>query len=182
MNSTFTLVFLVALALATATRLWLAARQSRYVLARRDAVPDSFAGVIPLAAHQKAADYTVAKVKLGTVEMAVGVVWVLVLTIGGLLQLFANQWARAWSMDSIAHGTALILSVFLLQGAVSMPLEGIEGRLAELHMLTGQPVLYCRSGDKTKDMAEKLAEQGVPVAFLEGGLLAWEAEGLPIER
>ncbi|HEY3818715.1 MAG TPA: thioredoxin domain-containing protein [Polyangiaceae bacterium] len=69
-----------------------------------------------------------------------------------------------------------------LPGAVSMPLEGIESRLAELHMLTGQPVLYCRSGDKTKDMAEKLAEQGVPVAFLEGGLLAWEAEGLPIER
>jgi thioredoxin len=69
-----------------------------------------------------------------------------------------------------------------LPGAVSMPLEGIEGRLAELHMLTGQPVLYCRSGDKTKDMAERLAEQGVPVAFLEGGLLAWEAEGLPIER
>jgi thioredoxin 1/putative thioredoxin len=69
-----------------------------------------------------------------------------------------------------------------LPGAVSMPLDGIEQRLAELHMLTGQPVLYCRSGDKTKDMAEKLAEQGVPVAFLEGGLLAWEAEGLPIER
>jgi thioredoxin 1/putative thioredoxin len=69
-----------------------------------------------------------------------------------------------------------------LPGAVSMPLEGIESRLAELHMLTGQPVLYCRSGDKTKDMAERLAEQGVPVAFLEGGLLGWEAEGLPIER
>jgi thioredoxin 1/putative thioredoxin len=69
-----------------------------------------------------------------------------------------------------------------LPGAVSMPLDGIETRLAELHMLTGQPVLYCRSGDKTKDMAERLAEQGVPVAFLEGGLLGWEAEGLPIER
>jgi thioredoxin len=69
-----------------------------------------------------------------------------------------------------------------LPGAVSMPLEGIETRLAELHMLTGQPVLYCRSGDKTKDMAEKLAEQGVPVAFLEGGLLGWEAEGHPIQR
>jgi thioredoxin 1/putative thioredoxin len=69
-----------------------------------------------------------------------------------------------------------------LPRAVSMPLEGLEGRLAELHMLAGQPVLYCRAGDKTKDMAEKLAEQGVPVAFLEGGLLAWEAAGLPIER
>jgi thioredoxin 1/putative thioredoxin len=49
-------------------------------------------------------------------------------------------------------------------------------------MLAGQPVLYCRGGDKTKELAEKLAEQGMPVAFLEGGLLAWEAEGFPIQR
>jgi thioredoxin 1/putative thioredoxin len=69
-----------------------------------------------------------------------------------------------------------------LPHAVNMPLESLESRLAELHMLTGQPVLYCRSGDKTKELAERLADQGVPVAFLEGGLLAWEAEGLPIER
>jgi thioredoxin len=69
-----------------------------------------------------------------------------------------------------------------LPGAVNMPLEGIEGRLAELHMLQGQPVLYCRGGDKTKELSERLAEQGMPVAFLEGGLLAWEAEGLPIQR
>jgi thioredoxin 1/putative thioredoxin len=63
-----------------------------------------------------------------------------------------------------------------------MPFEELESRLAELHMLAGQPVLYCRAGDKTKDLAALLAEQGVPVAFLEGGILAWEAEGLPIER
>jgi thioredoxin len=69
-----------------------------------------------------------------------------------------------------------------LPNAVNMPLETLETRLAELHMFTGQPVLYCRSGDKTKELAEKLADQGVPVAFLEGGLLGWEAEGLPIER
>ena len=69
-----------------------------------------------------------------------------------------------------------------LPRAVNMPIEGIEARLAELHMLPGQPVLYCRSGDKTKELSEKLAEQGMPVAFLEGGMLAWEADGLPIER
>jgi thioredoxin 1/putative thioredoxin len=63
-----------------------------------------------------------------------------------------------------------------------MPLEELEGRLAELHMLPGAPVLYCRGGDKTKDLAAKLAEGGMPVAFLEGGFLAWEAEALPIER
>ena len=69
-----------------------------------------------------------------------------------------------------------------LPGAVNMPIEEIETRLAELHMLPGAPVLYCRSGSKTQPMAEKLAEAGVPVAFLEGGLLAWEAEGLGVER
>jgi thioredoxin 1/putative thioredoxin len=69
-----------------------------------------------------------------------------------------------------------------LPNAVNMPIEEIESRLAELHMLQQQPVLYCRAGDKTKDLAGRLAEQGLPVAFLEGGLLAWEAERLPIQR
>jgi thioredoxin 1/putative thioredoxin len=78
--------------------------------------------------------------------------------------------------DAAAYGRAH------LPRAVNIPLEEIESRLAELHMMRGQPVLYCRSGDKTKEMSEKLAEQGLPVAFLEGGILAWEAEGLPIDR
>jgi thioredoxin len=69
-----------------------------------------------------------------------------------------------------------------LPTARHMALEEIESRLAELHMMPAQPVLYCRAGDKTKAMAEKLAAGGVPVMFLEGGLLAWESEGLPIER
>jgi thioredoxin 1/putative thioredoxin len=69
-----------------------------------------------------------------------------------------------------------------LPRAVNIPFEEIEGRLAELHMLPAPPVVYCRSGDRTKDLAAKLAEQGMPVAFLEGGLLGWEASGLPVER
>jgi thioredoxin 1 len=69
-----------------------------------------------------------------------------------------------------------------LPSAVSMPLEELPNRLAELHMLPGAPVLYCRSGDKTKELAEKLAREGTPVAFLEGGLLGWESLGLELER
>jgi thioredoxin 1/putative thioredoxin len=69
-----------------------------------------------------------------------------------------------------------------LPGAINIPLEEIETRLAELHMLPATPVLYCRGGDRTKDLAAKLAEQGVPVAFLEGGVLGWEASGLKLER
>ncbi len=69
-----------------------------------------------------------------------------------------------------------------LPGAKNIPLEEVETRLAELAMLPAPPVLYCRSGDKTKELAARLAEMEMPAAFLEGGLLAWEAEGLPIER
>ena len=69
-----------------------------------------------------------------------------------------------------------------LPGAVNMPLEQVPNRLAELHMLPGAPVLYCRSGDKTKELVEKLAQEGIELAFLEGGVLAWEAEGLELQR
>jgi thioredoxin 1/putative thioredoxin len=78
--------------------------------------------------------------------------------------------------DAAAYGRAHLPS------AKSLPAEEIETRLAELFMLPGQPVLYDRSGEKTKDLVEKMAETGTPLAFLEGGILAWEAEGLPVER
>jgi thioredoxin len=68
-----------------------------------------------------------------------------------------------------------------LPHAVSMPLEHIEGRLAELAML-GVAVLYCRGGAQSKELCDKLGRDGMQVAFLEGGLLAWEAAGLPVER
>ncbi len=69
-----------------------------------------------------------------------------------------------------------------LPAAVNIPFEEVPTRLAELHMLTGAPVLYCRSGDKTAELAASLAEQGVPVSYLEGGVLAWEAAGFEVER
>jgi thioredoxin 1/putative thioredoxin len=69
-----------------------------------------------------------------------------------------------------------------LPGAINMPLDTIESRLAELHMLPNPPVIYCRAGDRSKELAEKMNEDGVPVAFVEGGVLGWEAAGFPLER
>jgi len=69
-----------------------------------------------------------------------------------------------------------------IPGAVNLPLEEIETRLAELHMLAGEPVLYCRTGEKSRELADKLTANGMPVGFLEGGFLAWESNLLPIER
>ena len=118
----FTGVFLAVLALATATRLWLAQRQMRHVRAHRSAVPRMFAESIPLAAHQKAADYTVAKVRLGIVDTVLDALILLALTLGGVLQLLSDLWQRVFAADSIWHGTLLVISVLVLRGLLSLPL------------------------------------------------------------
>lgn len=123
MTNAFTLLFLAALAAATATRLWLALRQSRHVRAHRDAVPDTFEGAIPLASHQKAADYSVAKVRLGIVDLAIGAATLLALTLGGALQAIADAWSLVLDPSGLWHGVALVLSVMLLLSLVDLPLE-----------------------------------------------------------
>ena len=90
MPNAFTWVFLAALAVAAATRLWLALRQIRHVRAHRGAVPGMFAETIPLAAHQKAADYTVAKARLGIIDTVLDAAILLALTLGGALQWLAD--------------------------------------------------------------------------------------------
>jgi thioredoxin 1/putative thioredoxin len=67
-------------------------------------------------------------------------------------------------------------------GAVNLPLEQLESRLDELGRLSRPPVLYCRAGDRTKELAARLAQSGFPVSYLEGGVLAWEAAGFTLER
>ena len=67
-----TLAFAIALALSLVIRFWLASRQIRHVARHRSAVPAAFAGHITLAAHQKAADYTIAKTRFGLLELALG--------------------------------------------------------------------------------------------------------------
>ncbi|HEX6529518.1 MAG TPA: M48 family metallopeptidase, partial [Burkholderiales bacterium] len=118
----FTTIFLAALAAATGTRLWLALRQMRHVHAHRADVPGMFADSIPLDAHQKAADYTVAKTRLAIVDAVLDALILLALTLGGLLQWLSDLWARVFSVESIWHGSALILSVFLLREVLNFPL------------------------------------------------------------
>jgi thioredoxin len=78
--------------------------------------------------------------------------------------------------DAFAFGRAH------LPGAVHVPLDDVTKHLGELYRRGRLPVLYCRAGDQTKELAAELTAQGTPVAYLEGGLLGWEASGLPVEK
>jgi STE24 endopeptidase len=116
-----TWLFLGALTVATATQLWLARRQIRYVGAHRDSVPEMFSDAISLTSHQKAADYTIAKARVEIVEVAFGAVVLLALTLGGLIDWLGGQWARVFEPQSIAHGAALCASVAVLLAALGLP-------------------------------------------------------------
>src|SRR5688500_4014205 len=123
MFNALTWTFLAALAAATATRLWLAQRQMRPVRAHRNAVPPTFADAIPLSAHQKAADYTVAKARLGMLELMIATAALLVLTLGGLIDWLQLQWARVFEAGGLWHGVALIASVVVLLAVIDLPLS-----------------------------------------------------------
>src|SRR6267378_580765 len=110
----FTAVFLVTLGLTTLARLWLSQRHIRYVLANRNAVPAEFSASIPLAAHQKAADYTAAKTRLGVLETLAAAALLLGFTLGGGLQFLSDAWERIFEAGGYAHGIALIVSVPLV--------------------------------------------------------------------
>ena len=130
--ATFTLVFLVALALSLAAKLWLARRQVRFVAAHRAEVPPAFADRIALAAHQKAADYTVARTRFGVAETAVEVVLLLALTLGGGLAALV-AWTGSLGVPSLAADLALVVAVALVAGVVGLPFSyvntfGIEAK------------------------------------------------------
>ena len=71
-NLAFSVIFVVALVGMVGTKLWLASRQIRHVAANRLSVPSQFLQSIPLAAHQRAADYTVERTRLTMIEVVIG--------------------------------------------------------------------------------------------------------------
>jgi STE24 endopeptidase len=119
---TFGILFLCALALATATRLWLAWRHVAHIRAHRGRVPDAFAAQIDLAAHQKAADYSSAKTRFAMLDGVVGAAVVLGFTFGGGLELL-HQLAALWLPQGIAQGLALIALVVLATTLIDLPLD-----------------------------------------------------------
>ena len=116
----FSLVFLAALAIATATRLWLAWRHVNHVTAHRACVPDSFAVEIDLAAHQKAADYTCAKTRFAMTGVLGDAVILLALTFGGVLE-WLHGVSAAWFADGIVRGLVLLVLVGALMTAADLP-------------------------------------------------------------
>ncbi len=117
-----TLIFLVALVLSILIQLWLDRRQMRHVRQHRDAVPEAFRDRISLAAHQKAADYTLARTRLGIVELFIGAALLLGWTLGGGLQWLDTFW-RGQALSPLLTGVAVLFSVMLISSLLELPVS-----------------------------------------------------------
>ena len=115
-----TLIFLIALVLSLAIQFWLDRRQLTHVQRHRNAVPDAFKERIPLEAHQKAADYTITRMRLGILELGLGAVLLLIWTLGGGLQLLDSVW-RDMTLSPLVTGVVVIFSVLLISSLLELP-------------------------------------------------------------
>ena len=118
-----TLVFSAALALSLLLKFWLATRQMRYVAAHRDAVPPPFASTITLAAHQRAADYTLAKGRFGLLSMAFGAAVLLGWTLLGGIDALNTVLRDAVQprFGGMAYQLALLASFAVVGGLLDLP-------------------------------------------------------------
>jgi STE24 endopeptidase len=123
-----TLAFAAALLLSLALRLWLATRQMRHVAHNRDAVPPAFATTVTLQAHQRAADYTLAKGRFGLWTTALSSAVLLGWTLLGGLDLLnaAVRTAVLPSYGPLAYQLALLTAVTVLGALIELPLEWIN--------------------------------------------------------
>ncbi len=114
--------FIALTLIGAVLRLWLLGRQADAVQAHRESVPLPFAASISLDDHRRAADFTLAHARLSYIDIILGTVVLLGLTVGGGISAIDLAWQSAgWKMPW--HGAAVIATVFLLMMVIDLPLS-----------------------------------------------------------
>ena len=119
------LAFSAAILASLLVKFWLATRQMRHVAAHRGAVPPAFVGTVPLQAHQKAADYTLAKLRLGIVSEAFGsavlIAWTLLGGLSWLNGVVSDLVLPRWG--GLAYQLLLIGAFAFIGGVLDLPFD-----------------------------------------------------------
>ncbi len=139
MNPSFAITVSLALLLVAnlLTKLWLSGRQVRHVAQHRSNVPETFAHTISLQAHQKAADYTLAKSRVAMLDIALDAAMLLGWTLLGGLDLL-NQITLDFMGIGMGQQVTLVVCFALISGLIGLPLSlyqtfGVEQRFGFNH-------------------------------------------------
>jgi len=116
----FAVTFLTFFAISIVVKLWLAQRHLSHIQKNRAQVPDAFNEKISLEDHQKAADYTTAKVTFGRWPLFYDAAILLALTLGGGLELL-DQTARSYGLEPIYTGILVIFGLMIISALLDLP-------------------------------------------------------------
>jgi STE24 endopeptidase len=116
------LYFVALLAAVTATRLWLLRRQRRAVLTHRARVPEEFAAEVPQTAHEKAADYSVARIRVAALDVLIEAAVALLITLGGGLA-WIDALLRTNGFRGVALGLLVIGALAAASALAGLPLS-----------------------------------------------------------
>jgi STE24 endopeptidase len=119
---TFSIIFIIFLLATILAHLWLCSRHIRHIQTHRDEVPMQFAQQISLVAHQKAADYTIAKARLGKVLLFISSAVLLGFTLFGGLQWLSDTIYSATGAG-MTHQIGLIAAFAVISGVIDLPFE-----------------------------------------------------------
>jgi STE24 endopeptidase len=164
LSSLVTLAFAATLLAGLGVKFWLASRQIRHVARHRAAVPGPFASTVSLAAHQKAADYTIAKSRVGLLEMAWSAAVLLGWTLlGGLHAL--NQVLLGWLGAGMPQQLALLVAFAAIGGLLDLPFTLYQTFVVEERFGFNKMTFRLWLADAVKGLAVGVAI-GLPAAWL----------------
>jgi STE24 endopeptidase len=118
----FSMLFVCFVAVTLAVRFWLGSRHIRHIQAHRHAVPAQFAEKIPLSAHQKAADYTVARTKFNLFMLLVNTAVLVSFTLLGGLQWLSLAVLKVTG-QGMAYQIGLLAAFAVVSAIIDLPFE-----------------------------------------------------------
>jgi STE24 endopeptidase len=118
----FSVLFVTFLVLTLGLRFWLASRHIRHVARHRVQVPAEFAAKIPLDAHQKAADYTVARTRIGLASLLFNSAVLIGFTLFGGLQALSTVLLHAFG-PGMLHQMSLVVAFAVISGVLDLPFD-----------------------------------------------------------
>ena len=160
----FSVLFVIFLVATLLVRFWLGARHIRHVLAHRHAVPAEFAEKIPLYAHQKAADYTVAKTRFGLLNLVINSAVLIGFTLLGGLQALSVALLRLTG-PGITHQLALLAAFALISGLIELPFDYYRQFVLETRFGFNKLTLRLYLSDMLKNAAIGVVI-GLPLAWI----------------
>jgi STE24 endopeptidase len=121
-STAFSVLFVAFLLLTLILQFWLGSRHIRHILQHRATVPAEFAAKIPLAAHQKAADYTIAKTKLGMLMLVINTAVLIGFTLFGGLQLLAVSLIKL-AGNGMLYQMSLLVCFAAIGSLIDLPFD-----------------------------------------------------------